>query len=60
MLVLGRKVNERIFIGRDVEVTVLSVKGKRVKLGIKGPAEVPIHRAEVCRRLMEGKRSAGL
>lgn len=47
MLVLSRKVGERVVIGREIEITVLEVRGSRVKLGFNGPAEVPIHREEV-------------
>lgn len=47
MLVLTRKLGEQVAIGRDITVTVLSVKNGRVKLGFQGPAEVPIHREEV-------------
>ena len=46
MLVLTRKVNESIMIG-DVEVQVTTLKGDYVKLGIKAPREVPIHRKEI-------------
>ena len=51
MLVLSRKRGETIVIGRDIEVTVLEVRGDRVKLGFQGPAEVPIHRAELTLRM---------
>lgn len=51
MLVLSRKNGERIVIGRDIQVTVLEVRGNRVKLGISGPREVPVHREEVSRRI---------
>ncbi len=51
MLVLSRKRGEAINIGGDVTVTVLEVRGDRVKLGFSGPAEVPIHRVEVKRRI---------
>ncbi len=47
MLVLSRKVGEAIVIGDGITVTVLSVQGDRVKLGIAAPAEVPIHREEI-------------
>jgi carbon storage regulator len=47
MLVLSRKRQERILIGADIEVTVLSVQGRRVRLGINCPAEKRILRAEV-------------
>jgi carbon storage regulator len=51
MLVLSRKENERIVIGEDIEVTVIAIRGDRVKLGFRGPANVPIHREEVFRRI---------
>ena len=51
MLVLTRKLGEGIVIGDGVEVKVVEVSGHRVKLGIAAPAEVPIHREEVARRI---------
>jgi carbon storage regulator len=47
MLVLTRGVNEAIMIGDNVEITVVDVKGEKVRLGIKAPASVPVHRKEV-------------
>ena len=47
MLVLSRKQGERVLIGHEIELTVLEIRGSRVKLGFRGPAEVPIHREEV-------------
>lgn len=47
MLVLSRKRGEAIVIARNIEVRVLAVEGDRVKLGFRGPLEVPIHREEV-------------
>ena len=47
MLVLSRKIGERIFIGEGVEVSVVRVKGNRVMLGVVAPEEVPIHREEI-------------
>ena len=51
MLVLSRKDGERVRIGQSIEVTVLESHKGRVKLGFSGPADVPIHREEVHRRL---------
>jgi carbon storage regulator len=51
MLVLSRKKDQRIMIGNNVEVTVIEIRGDRVKLGFIGPSEVPIHREEVFRRM---------
>lgn len=44
MLVLTRNPNEKIFIGDGIEVTVLSVTGNKVRLGIVAPKDIPIHR----------------
>ena len=51
MLVLSRTRGERVVIGQSITVTVLEVRGDKVKLGFEGPAEVPIHRQEVHERL---------
>jgi carbon storage regulator len=51
MLVLTRKIGERVVIGSEVNVVVLEVHGDRVKLGFSGPPEVPIHRQEVSQRI---------
>ena len=51
MLVLSRKRGEGIVIGEGVTVTVLDVRGGRVRLGFDGPAEVPIHRGELHQRI---------
>ncbi len=47
MLVLSRKKNERIVIGENIVITIVEVRGDRVRLGIEAPQEVPIHRSEV-------------
>ena len=47
MLVLSRKKDERIVICEDIFITVVEVRGDKVRLGIDAPREVPIHRQEV-------------
>jgi len=47
MLVLSRRTNQSIMIGDEIEITVLSVSGDKVRLGIKAPREVPVYRDEV-------------
>ncbi|MBU3673653.1 MAG: carbon storage regulator CsrA [Solirubrobacteraceae bacterium] len=47
MLVLTRKTNQTIMIGDEIEVTILSISGEKVRLGIKAPREVPVFREEV-------------
>ena len=51
MLVLSRKLNESIVINDNVVVTVLSVKGDSVRLGINAPVEIPVHRQEVYEKM---------
>jgi len=46
MLVLSRKPKESIVINYDIVVTVLGVKGNRVRLGIEAPGEIPVRRQE--------------
>ena len=54
MLILTRRVNEVLNIGDDIEVTVLSTKGNQVRIGIKAPANVAVHREEIFRRIQAG------
>ena len=47
MLVLTRKSNQSIMIGDEIEVSVLSVMGEKVRIGIQAPRDVPVYRKEV-------------
>ncbi len=47
MLVLTRKVGESIIIGDNIEITVIETKGDQIKLGIKAPKDIDIHRKEI-------------
>ncbi len=47
MLVLTRKIEQSIMIGDDIEVTVLSNDGTKVRLGIQAPSAIPVHRIEI-------------
>ncbi len=58
MLILTRRVGETVVIGNDVDVTVLGVKGNQVRLGVKAPREVSVHREEIYKRIKE-ERAAG-
>jgi carbon storage regulator len=51
MLVLSRRVGQKVVIGNGVVVVVTAVNGDRVRLGFEGPGEVPIHREELASRL---------
>jgi carbon storage regulator len=54
MLVLSRKTQEQIIIDQRIEITVLAVRGNRVRLGISAPADVSILRGELDRDLRDG------
>lgn len=47
MLVLSRKKNESIVINNDITITVVEIRGDKVRLGISAPKDVPVHRQEV-------------
>ena len=47
MLVLTRKSNQSIMIGDDIEVSVLSIMGEKVRVGIQAPRDIPVFRKEV-------------
>lgn len=47
MLVLTRKKNESLIIGDDIEIEILGIDGEQVKIGIKAPKNIDIHRKEV-------------
>lgn len=55
MLVLTRKLNEKLIIGDNIEVTIVSVKGDRVKLGVKAPSNISVHREEVALKIQQQK-----
>ena len=55
MLVLSRKKNESIVINNDITITVVEIRGDKVRLGIVAPKEVPVHRQEVFDAIHGGK-----
>lgn len=56
MLVLSRKKGESIVINNDITVTVVEVRGDKVRLGIVAPKEVPVHRQEVFEAIQKGQQ----
>lgn len=58
MLVLSRKKNESIVINDDITVTVVEIRGDKVRLGIVAPKEIPVHRQEV-HDAIHGKETNG-
>lgn len=60
MLVLSRQRDESIIIGDNVVITVVDVRGDKVKLGIEAPKEIPVHRREVYEAILRENRQATL
>jgi carbon storage regulator len=58
MLVLSRQRDETIMIGDDIEITVVDIRGEKVRLGINAPAHVPVHRKEVYEAIRRENQAA--
>jgi carbon storage regulator len=56
MLVLSRQRDESIVIGDKVVVTIVDIRGDKVRLGIQAPAEIPVHRQEVYEAIQRENR----
>jgi carbon storage regulator len=57
MLVLTRMIGESIMIGDDIEVVLLASDRSKVRLGIKAPQSVPVHRQEIYQAIHSGEES---
>lgn len=55
MLILTRRVGETLMIGDEITVTVLSIKGNQIRIGINAPKTVSIHREEIYQRIKAEK-----
>ena len=53
MLVLTRRVNEKIRIGDDIIITLLGVRGNQYKVGIEAPKHISVHREEIWQRIQD-------
>lgn len=51
MLILTRKIGESLLIGDEIEVTILNVRGNQVKVGVRAPKDVSVHRKEIYQRI---------
>jgi len=59
LLVLTRRTNQSIMIGEDIEISILSVAGEKVRIGIDAPGEVPVFRKEVWLRIAAEQKGDG-
>jgi carbon storage regulator len=60
VLVLTRRANQSIMIGHEIVVTVLEVRGDQVRLGIKAPRSIDVHREEIFAQLQQANRDAAV
>ena len=61
MLVLSRQRDETIMIGDDIEITIVDIRGDKVRIGINAPKSIPVHRKEVYDAIKrENRAAAGL
>ena len=58
MLVLSRHKDETILIGDDIELTIVDIRGDKVRVGIKAPPSVPVHRKEVYDAILKENEGA--
>lgn len=58
MLVLSRQKDQTIMIGDDIEITVVDIRGDKVRLGISAPTQIPVHRKEVYEAIQRENRAA--
>ena len=58
MLVLSRQRDESIMIGDNVVVTIVDIRGDKVRLGIEAPTEIPVHRQEVYEAIQQENQNA--
>lgn len=59
MLILTRRIGESLQIGDNIKVSVLSVRGNQIQIGIEAPPEVPVHRQEIYERLKREQLQQG-
>lgn len=59
MLVLSRQRDESIIIGDDIEITVVDIRGEKVRLGISAPSHISVHRKEVYEAIKREHQAAG-
>ncbi len=56
MLVLSRQKDQSIIIGDNIEITIVDVRGDKVRLGITAPKDVPVHRREIYEAIQREKK----
>ena len=57
MLILTRRIGEKLVIDENVIITVLAAKGSQIRLGIEAPRDVPVHREEIFQRILDERKA---
>lgn len=60
MLVLSRKIGQKIVIAGDIEITVVDIRGEHVRIGITAPRDVAVHRYELWEQIVAENRAADM
>jgi carbon storage regulator len=53
MLILTRRVEEKLIIGENVTVTIFAIKGNQIRIGIDAPSDIQVHREEIYKRILK-------
>jgi carbon storage regulator len=56
MLILTRKLREKILIDDNIEVAVLAIRGNQVRIGVNAPKDITVHREEIWQRIQQEKK----
>lgn len=55
MLILNRSINDKIYIGDDIKIKIVGIRGQQIKLGIDAPKEISVHRQEIFEKILSQK-----
>ena len=58
MLILSRKINEKIIIGEDVSITIIEIRGDQVKIGVEAPKSIKVFRQEIYEAIQKENKAA--
>ena len=56
MLILTRRIGEKLIIGENVTVTILAAKGSQIRIGIEAPRDIQVHREEIFQRILNERK----